>query len=231
MKLIAVMDLMAGQVVHARRGRRDAYLPLRSALCDGCDAVTVAEALLALHPFHALYLADLDAILHRGDNRAAIARLRRALPDVPLWVDAGIGHAGALQRFRAAGLGTAVIGSETLEDLRLLDGAAGGQDVILSLDFKAGAFLGPAQLATSAERWPRRIVAMNLDRVGSGSGPDLALLATLRLRRSEGEIFAAGGIRSHADVDAAGAAGAAGVLLASALHDRSLSAGDLKDFA
>ena len=230
MKLVAVMDLMAGQVVHARRGLRDAYLPLRSGLCPGCDAVTVAGALLALHPFHALYLADLDAILRRGDNLAVMERLRRTLPDQPLWVDAGIGNAAALQRFRDAGLGTAVIGSETVADLHVLEGAAGGDDFVLSLDFRAGAFLGPAQLATSAKHWPRRIVAMNLDRVGSGSGPDLALLATLRQRRSHGEIFAAGGIRSRADVDAAGAAGAAGVLLASALHDGSLTADDLKHF-
>jgi len=229
-KLVAVMDLMAGQVVHARRGLRDAYLPLRSGLCPGCDAVTVAGALLALHPFHALYLADLDAILRRGDNLAVMERLRRTLPDQPLWVDAGIGNAAALQRFRDAGLGTAVIGSETVADLHVLEGAAGGDDFVLSLDFRAGAFLGPAQLATSAKHWPRRIVAMNLDRVGSGSGPDLALLATLRQCRSQGEIFAAGGIRSRADVDAAGAAGAAGVLLASALHDGSLTADDLKHF-
>lgn len=228
MKLVAVMDLMAGQVVHARRGMRDAYQPLRSVLCRGCEAVTVGEALMALHPFHALYLADLDAILQRGDNLPVIERLHRALPDVPLWVDAGFANASALQRFRAADLGTAVIGSETLEDLPVLDGAAGGNDVILSLDFRAGAFLGPERLLASCERWPRRVVAMNLDRVGSGAGPDLALLATLQQRFATGEIYAAGGIRSRTDLDVANAAGAAGVLLASALHDGSLGARDLR---
>jgi phosphoribosylformimino-5-aminoimidazole carboxamide ribotide isomerase len=215
---------MAGRVVHARRGLRHAYPPLASRLCAGSEAPAVAAALARLHAFHALYIADIDAILGRGDNFHVIADVQRAVPDTALWVDAGIGDAAALRRFRAALPATAVIGSETLTQLSL-DG-----DVVLSLDFKDGAFRGPADLLGAPEIWPRRALAMNLDRVGSGEGPDLGLVARLHACRPAGEVYAAGGIRGPDDLLAVRSAGAAGALLASALHDGRLTAADLAAF-
>ena len=226
MKLVAVMDIMAGRVVHARRGMRDAYRPLCSRLCAGHEPETVAAALARLHSFHALYLADLNAILGRGDNLAAIDRIRHAVPRLPLWVDAGVRDADGLRRLRASASVTAVIGSETLGHLQVLEEVA-GDDVVLSLDFKAGVFLGPAELLARPEVWPRRVLAMNLDRVGGGDGPDLGLLAELQRQSRGREIFAAGGIRHLADLEAARQTGAAGALVASALHEGRLTAADL----
>ena len=62
MDIIPVIDLMGGQAVHAKLGRRDEYRPLQSRLCRTSRPLDVAEALLALYPFRTLYLADLDAI-------------------------------------------------------------------------------------------------------------------------------------------------------------------------
>lgn len=228
MKLIAVLDLMGGRVVHARRGQRHAYRPLQSRLCAGNDAQALAEALMELHPFHAIYIADLDAILRRGDNLSAIERVHRSLPEVSLWVDAGIADAAALQAFRAAQPATAVVGSESLAQLPAPWGAGGVHDeVLLSLDFRGSTFCGPAELLASPETWPRRVLAMNLARVGSGDGPDLELVARLRGRHPGGEVYAAGGVRHRADLEALRTVGAAGVLLASAVHDGRLTAADL----
>jgi phosphoribosylformimino-5-aminoimidazole carboxamide ribotide isomerase len=71
---------------------------------------------------------------------------------------------------------------------------------------------------------------MNLDRVGSGEGPDLGLVARLHACRPAGEVYAAGGIRGPDDLLAVRSAGAAGALLASALHDGRLTAADLAAF-
>ena len=90
MQIIPVIDLQGGHVVHARRGERAAYAPIRSSLAAGADPVDIAAALLRLHPFDTLYLADIDAIQRQGDNTAAIAAIRTACPGVELWVDTGI---------------------------------------------------------------------------------------------------------------------------------------------
>jgi phosphoribosylformimino-5-aminoimidazole carboxamide ribotide isomerase len=65
---------------------------------------------------------------------------------------------------------------------------------------------------------------MTLDRVGADAGPDLDTLAAIQARAPRARLFGAGGIRGEADLQAARAAGAAGWLVASALHDGKLGA-------
>ena len=72
---------------------------------------------------------------------------------------------------------------------------------------------------------------MTLARVGSGEGPDLA-----RLRPDHGEnpghrLYAAGGVRDLDDLKGLSDAGAAGVLVASALHDGRIGPEALARFA
>ena len=58
MRVVPVIDLMAGRVVHARRGDRSNYRPLESKLTRSSEPVAVVAALLALAPFDTLYVAD-----------------------------------------------------------------------------------------------------------------------------------------------------------------------------
>jgi HisA/HisF family protein len=225
-KLVAVLDLMGGQVVHARRGERHAYRPIVSPLCGGAEPLAVARALLDLFAFDALYVADLDAILGRGGNAAAVETLRGAFPDLDIWLDAGIASPQALRACLGSGL-TPVLGSESQRGPELLERARGG-DAVLSLDFRAGAPLGPRGIFDRPERWPRRVIALDLARVGSSLGPDLELLASVRRRAPGAEVYAGGGVRDGADLEALGAAGAAGVLLASALHNSRVTRQDLE---
>ena len=228
MRVIAVLDLMGGCVVHARRGERDAYQPLRSRLCPSPAPVEVASALLQFYPFDALYIADLDSILARGDNRDAMREVAAMYDSPSLWIDSGISDEPSLQAFKRAGLGTPVLGSESAQDAQLLMTLKQtADDAILSLDFRGGAFLGAAEILDRPELWTRKVLAMNLDRIGSGFAPDTALLQALRRRSPSTEIYLAGGIRNRSDAESAMRAGAAGILLASALHDGSLTSSDL----
>ena len=79
-----MLDLKQGAVVRARMGQRDQYRPIETPLSPTSDPVDVARGLLAVHPFATLYVADLDAIAGRGDNHAALARLRAAFPRLTL---------------------------------------------------------------------------------------------------------------------------------------------------
>lgn len=220
---------MQGRVVHARRGARDTYRPVASRLTPSADPIDVAAALLGRFPFDALYVADLDAILGRGDNLAAVAALRARHGDTEIWLDAGVAGAGRLRQLYAEALGVPVIGSESQSGIDVLEAVAAlGAEAILSLDFKAGRLLGPAALLEQIALWPRRVIVLDLDRVGSGLGPDLDLLARVGALAPRARVYAGGGVRDARDLDALARAGAEGVLLASALHDGSVTPDDME---
>jgi phosphoribosylformimino-5-aminoimidazole carboxamide ribotide isomerase len=221
-EVIPVIDLSAGVVVHARRGERDRYRPIETPLAPSSQPMDVVNGLLELHPFATLYIADLDAITQRGDHHAEIARIGKRFPDLELWIDAGVRTAADYRTVEE--LGTVVIGAETLSDIALLEHA---KSAVLSLDFRGSDFLGAVSLLDDATRWPMRVIAMNLARVGAGEGPDLKLVASLRGRAPHAAVYAAGGVRNAADLRAARAAGAAGALVATSLHDGRLSRADI----
>jgi phosphoribosylformimino-5-aminoimidazole carboxamide ribotide isomerase len=220
MKVIPVIDLKAGEVVHARRGARDSYQPVVSQLCRGSAPADVVAGLLSVYPFDTLYIADLDAIQRRGDHGEAIAALGREFPQLQLWVDGGLGDAASCQAWLARGLGTLVLGSEAVAEATILQSLRGeAARLVLSLDFRDG-FIGPPALLDDVEIWPGRIIVMTLARVGSGAGPDLARLEEIGHRGGSRKIFAAGGVRGGEDLIELAKRGVSGVLVATALHDR-----------
>jgi phosphoribosylformimino-5-aminoimidazole carboxamide ribotide isomerase len=95
--------------------------------------------------------------------------------------------------------------------------------VVLSLDFKDGQLMGPASLLMQPEFWPPNVIAMNLDFVGRGNGVDTHLIQSLRGRREKFNLFAAGGVRDDDDLSELETLGVAGVLVASALHDKKIT--------
>ena len=232
--LIPVIDLLHGQVVHAREGRRAEYAPIQSNLCKGADPETIMAALLRLHPFQTFYFADLDAIQRLGSNHEVLDRLHDRFPDIEFWVDAGIADEATLRRWVAAGLGRTVIGSESLHDADFMLQARNickDSAPVLSLDFLGEEFRGPKLLLDNPELyWPHHVLAMNLQRVGSRKGPDFPLIIELAHRVPGCRVYAAGGVRSVQDLEQVAAAGAAGALIASALHDGRIGAAELQQF-
>jgi len=227
--LIPVIDLLDGQVVHAREGRRAEYAPIRSGLCKGAEPETIMAALLDLHPFRTFYFADLDAIQRQGSNRKIIGRLHARFPATSIWADTGIAHAAALTDWVGANLGRSVIGSESLADGQFM-ARAKRHPVVLSLDFVGETFKGPVELLQDPGLWPADVLAMNLTRVGSDAGPDLKLISMLASKQPASRVYAAGGVRCVEDLQKVKAAGAAGALLATALHDGRIGTAELSAF-
>lgn len=227
--MIPVIDLRHGRVVRARAGERDSYAPIETPLAKGSAPAEIARGLDAACPGAVLYVADLDAIIDRAPpDRAALAAIAQACPGRTLWVDAGFADAAGVDAFLASGLGRPVIGSESQSDSALI--ARLGTRAILSLDSRGAERLGPDALHDEARHWPPEIIAMTLTRIGAGAGPDLAALAELRARAPQADLYAAGGVRDVADLVTLRDAGVAGALVASALHDGTLSLPGLRDF-
>jgi len=227
-QVVPVIDLLEGQVVRARQGERASYRPIESSLASGSDAVDIVRAFLRLHPFSALYVADLDAIQGKGDNLAALRRLRAAFPHLGLWVDNGAADAEAVETLTTPDLRCdPVLGAESQRDASLVARHRDSPAVILSLDFRGPVFQGPEEILASPQCWPRRVIVMTLARVGSAEGPDFERLAAIHDAAPDRALYAAGGARSRADLVLLKSRGAAGALIASALHDGRLTAADL----
>lgn len=224
--IIPVIDLLDGQVVHAREGMRDRYRPVHSEICADASPEGVLLSYRSLYPFRTVYVADLNAILGRGDNLPAIAGLLRRFGDLEIWLDAGGASLPlADQRLRC------VFGTESgVGTAQLTAPGTGSAGAILSLDFFGSDLRGSLAVMDRAWCWPEDVIVLNISRVGSRSGPDLKLLERILAAAGGRRIYLGGGIRNREDLKTVQRAGAAGVLLATALYEGTITATDLKDF-
>jgi len=228
MEIIPVIDLKGGQVVRARMGQRELYRPIETPLARTSDALDVTRGLLSVFPFRTVYVADLDAIGRTGNSDAILARLRAAYPALELWVDNGVAEPEAARCFLDAAPGRLVLGSEAQRDEALVASLKHDPRVVLSLDFRHDAFVGPTSLLVQPGLWPARIIVMTLARVGSDAGPDITRLREIRARTAKASVYAAGGVRNAADLAALKREGIAGALVASSLHAGELTRTDLE---
>lgn len=233
MDIIPVIDVARGKVVRAVQGQRAAYRPIETPLAETSEPGDVARGLRALYPFRKVYVADLDGIEGRGRNTHLVPILSQALPHTELWIDAGSGSRSAARAVLAAPVATLVVGSESLESVRVWHdiSAEAPARTVLSLDFRGSEFMGPDALLADASLWPSCVIAMTLDRIGSDGGPNIELLEGIVARAGMRRVYAAGGIGNRADLERVRQAGAAGALVASMLHAQKISAGDLKQIA
>jgi len=220
MEIIPVLDLKAGRVVHANDGARINYPPLQSALSPDGVPLPLVRTLLENYAIRRLYIADLDAIANTGNHNDVIHLIRQSFPELELWVDAGIRTADSLHRFYQRQTVRPVIGSETLTSLELPRKQTPiHAEPILSLDFNADGLLGLQQLGQQPGLWPRDVIIMSLDHVGTNRGPDFSRLRQYKNLADKHRLFAAGGVRNKQDLIALAEAGISGALVATALHN------------
>ncbi len=230
MQVIPVLDLRHGDVVHAHLGQREFYQPVTSCLCDSHEPLAICRALLSMDEFPAIYIADLDSITGTGDNREQIHRILAAFPDLQVWLDAGQATVGMSAGMTSNRL-LPVIGSESVTSSGALIKTLkrlGRSACILSLDFAGERLLGPPDLAQTLRYWPERLIVMCLDRIGADRGPDKRRLDVIGRLAPGHALYAAGGIRDRSDLETLSAAGIAGALIASALHDGRLERADIR---
>jgi phosphoribosylformimino-5-aminoimidazole carboxamide ribotide isomerase len=239
MRIIPVLDLMEGLVVHAIKGERERYEPVKSILAGSAEPLEVARCLQTETKCRTFYIADLDAIQGIGHNREAIGEIASQL-DAELWVDAGVADAGSANRLVEAGADVVIIGSETLSDLlqlRFICDSVPMEKFIFSLDMAKGRVLSrtaalkgisPSQaLACLTSEGLDRFILLTLDAVGAGGGPDLPLLQDAKRDYPHHSFIAGGGVKTPDHLQALSDTGADGVLVATSLHKGWIGGRDL----
>jgi phosphoribosylformimino-5-aminoimidazole carboxamide ribotide isomerase len=239
MKIIPVLDLMDGQVVHAVKGERERYRPVQSILVSSADPVEVAGGLQMETGCQELYIADLDAIQGKGHNRDAIRNIASHI-DAELWVDAGVDGVESANRLMTAGAGAAIIGSETLtgmKPLRHICESIAMDKLIFSLDISGDRVLSEAVFLKNSDPLAalkrlsseglERFILLSLDAVGTGGGLNLSMLTKAKRNFPRHTLIAGGGVKTTADLQALSSAKMDGILIATSLHRGWITGQDL----
>ncbi|MDQ1282393.1 MAG: phosphoribosylformimino-5-aminoimidazole carboxamide ribotide isomerase [Euryarchaeota archaeon] len=176
----------------------------------------------AIHPKE-VYIADLNLLTGRGNNLSIINEVSRSTRTL---ADTGISSVNDLDLL--CELVTPVLGTETAS-LSLIEAAAGkGRQVVVSIDMRMRRVLSSdSSLAgqTSIELLERlnhldlkEVILLELDRVGTSSGLDIAFLEQAQ-RASEHPLMLGGGVKDEVDLAALEKIGFSGALVATAVHN------------
>ncbi|XHH09580.1 MAG: HisA/HisF-related TIM barrel protein [Candidatus Bathyarchaeia archaeon] len=238
MKIIPVIDVLNGVAVHAVRGKREKYQPLKSVLTNSINPIEVAVAFKSLG-FSSLYLADLDAILGKKPDLALYSRIADQT-GLNLMVDAGVTDTKTAKTLQNSGVSKIITGTETLKTKTFIKEAVkqlGANHVIASLDMKNGDVLtqpnfdGPTDALGLLKEFKalgvKEFILLDLARVGSREGVNTKFQKEALALLGDG-VFVGGGVRSVEDLLALKTLGISGVLLATALHTGKISVDDFK---
>ncbi|GBC83889.1 1-(5-phosphoribosyl)-5-[(5-phosphoribosylamino) methylideneamino] imidazole-4-carboxamide isomerase [bacterium HR11] len=240
MRVIPVIDVRHGIVVHAVRGDRIHYQPVVSTLAERPDPLAVARAFQDRLGLRELYVADLDALESGTVQWDVLERLVRD-GATQLMVDAGVTDVESARRLLDVGVHRVVVGSETLRGSEALMALSTLPPTrrVFSLDLRTGQVLSRNARWAGGPPWPvldellragwTEVIVLDLVRVGTQTGPDTALLTEVRRRYPGLTLLAGGGVRHVEDLRTLEALGVDGVLVATALHRGTITAAHIRD--
>jgi len=230
MRIIPVIDLKDGIAVHAVKGERDAYQPLKSALVDNADPLTLANAFREKLGLSEAYIADLDAILYQRAQENTLDGLVRH-SQMKLMVDAGIHNAHDVRKLLSSGVDKVIIGAETVtswDELQEIRANIPGERLVFSLDMRAGEIisrcpeiseLSPIEaIQLLYQRGWQEMILLDLARVGTQTGIDNSLVAAVRQKYPQLKLLVGGGIRNYGELLNLKNSGVSGVLVGTILH-------------
>jgi phosphoribosylformimino-5-aminoimidazole carboxamide ribotide isomerase len=238
LKVIPVIDVLNGIVVHAVRGIRKEYQPIQSVLTKSVEPLEVARSLKDIG-FSDLYVADLDAIIDCSMNFPFIKNITDEI-DLKLMVDAGVTSIERAKKLLDSGASKLIVGTETLQSKNFVAQAVdifGGDRVVVSLDLKGDKILVKlgfdgctdpmCLLHQFKDMGVSQVIVLDLLRVGSGEGVNINFLKKV-ITEVGVEVYVGGGVRDINDLVELKNLGVSGALVATALHTGKISIDELK---
>jgi phosphoribosylformimino-5-aminoimidazole carboxamide ribotide isomerase len=220
--VIPAVDVLDGRAVRLVQGDYD-----RVDVEAGDPLELVRRAASHAPPFvHVVALGS----ARDGDTPVALAQsVVAAAAPVPVQLGGGVRSVEDAAALRRAGVARVMIGTAAFGEIPLQEFG----DVVVAVDVAGGVvrtrgwressgLTTAAALARCAEAGISRVLCTAVERDGTRSGPDLALLREAR-GLFDGELLAAGGIRDAADVESVLALGVDGVVVGRAWLDGTLA--------
>ena len=143
-KIIPVIDILNSEAVHAVKGERENYKPLKSVLIENSNPIEIVKEIQEQTSINDVYIADLDGIQHQTRNWALIKDIR-AKTNLSLYLDTGIQTKKDLYQIIDLGIDFPIIATETMLDHQeILEGIRGlkqSHKIVISIDLWKGKVL------------------------------------------------------------------------------------------
>ncbi len=214
-KIIPVIDVMHGLTVHAVEGKRDMYRPVEDSIISPSPDPRLVLQGLYRYGFREVYIADLDAIMNRGENIWVLDYATR----LGFCVMADIGKRG-LEKIDSYNI-KYIIGTEYIEyphEIVKLSKRIVSLDCYdLNTKF-LNTYVNVSQVVELLTKINiAELIVLDLTRVGSMKGPNLQLIDIVR-KVYRGKMYVGGGVRGREDIDELKKFNIDGILLATAIH-------------
>ncbi len=225
LEIIPVIDIMNKKAVSGKSGDRTNYKPLNSKLTNNAENLEHLINAYKANKANKVYIADLDAIMNKGNNIKIIKNL-----DVYKIVDCGIKNKNQLEKLEKLNFcNKLIVGTETLEDIEVLKNNY--NNIILSLDFKNGELLNLLNLTLNELLEIINIniplIILDISSVGTQKGINEKLIKEitdkLKKLNKNNKIYVGGGIKNINDLEKAKNLNVNGVLIGTSIHNGTLN--------
>lgn len=234
--IFPAIDLRNGQSVRLYQGNYNKETVINS------NPITQAQQIQAAGLTH-LHLVDLDgAKSGRPINLDIITALRQ---NTTLFIElgGGIRSLAQIQQYLSLGINRVIIGSAALTHPELATEAVarfGAESIAVGVDGRQEQVATDGWLTASSTTFSEIIQAMqavgvinfivtDIERDGTLSGPNIALLSRLQQKFPETNIIASGGISTIKDIEDLQTAGNKDIIVGRALYDGNVTLPALKE--
>ena len=229
-KIIPVIDILNSEVVHAVKGEREKYKPLKSVVVKSSEPVEIVKEIQKKTSLNDVYIADLDAILRRKPNFSLLRNILN-IPQIKVMIDPGIVSLENVLEYSKYELDSLILGLETIKNLKVISDCLeiiGSNKTIVSIDMyketiqtnvKEIKNQNPVKIIKKIEDLGAKlIILLDLYKVGQKLGGISPLYLEIK-SLFNGQVLVGGGIRNFEDIELYIQNGFSGVLIGTALHD------------
>lgn len=229
-KIIPVIDILNSKAVHAKKGERTNYKPLKSYLFHSSNPVEIISILNRKYKFDLFYIADLDSIMKKAPNFQILKKILK-ISNIQVMLDPGIVDFEDNFQFLKIKIKNLILGLETIKNFKTIIQSLqilNPNNIIISIDMYNGQIISnakdiktqnPIKLTKKLESLGiKNIILLDLFRVGQKIGGIPPLYIDI-LRNFNGNVFVGGGIKNYTDIINIKELNFSGVLIATALYD------------
>lgn len=224
-RVVFVLDILNGKVVHAVKGEREKYRPIHefSSVCDSSDPLEIVHDLIPRE----VYIADLNRLKGTGNNDAIIKQISWKTRSM---LDLGASTMDEMHIGQELS-DSIVLGTETATR-SLLESACDfyPRSINMSVDIVKGKILTsepafqipPIELVTMLNSYDiDDLIILELSKVGTSSGINATFLKEV-FDHSNHNILLGGGVRDMKDISLLKDIGLEGAIVATSVHNRSI---------
>lgn len=240
-KIFPVIDILNSTAVHAIKGERDNYQPLKSPLFNTSEPFDIVRNLKEKFNIKQFYLADLDAIIKQKPNFRILKKILE-IENIKIIVDPGIKSINDLKKYLEFKIESIILGLETIQKIKTIKESFkifNKNKIIISIDMYKERIISkinelknltPLTIVRKLEKIGiKTIILLDIFKVGQKIGGIPPLYLKIK-KNFNGNVLVGGGIKNLNDVLLYYEKGFLGVLIGTAIYDGTINLNKLNMF-